>query len=808
MLHAVLLTVFATHAALLLFGAPFIFARKIEGGILMAVVLLAAAFAWGRMRHGAIALASHVIAWTLWIVYSAILLLADPANVGLYIPVVFIAAMLLGPAWAIAIGFSGAAIAALAIFGGDLGVNFPHFFPVPPASRFLFFITQTILAVVPFYVIGRNLTLALDHVRGELAEKALQESESRYRAMIATMAEGTMLRDMEGNLLLCNPAAERIIGLKAAEMGRWSFPLEGWRTIREDGSPFPHDEHPVMITMRTGRPCSTVVMGFQPGAGALKWISINSVALRRDNEDKPYAVLTTLSDITERKQAQQMLDRERALLRTLVDHLPDDVVILDTAGRFTMVNPAWLAQHGFATDEGVVGCTAIDLFDASLAAQVDAENNRIIETGIGLYNQSRVVPKADGGTRWVLISKIPMRDRDGKIVGVISIIRDVTELKNALDTLQQERNLLRAIIDSAPDAIYVKDREGRYVIMNKAGLRFRGVEDHDDIVGKTAHDYFPADVVLGIDKEDSDIMNSGQPLIDSQRRSVEPRGGNRWISTSKFPLTYGAGAVVGLVTINRDITELRNIIEEVRSLNVQLEGRVRMRTLELQETNKELEAFSYSVSHDLRAPLRSISGFGGYLLKDNYEQLDAEGKSRLQRILAASERMGELIDDLLMLARISRQAMSLRKVNLHALAHEAIAALREASPQRPVDVSIAPDLKIEADAGLMRVVVDNLLGNAWKFTGKRPDARIEVGFANIDGAGAYFVRDNGAGFDMGYAGKLFAPFQRMHTQQQFEGTGIGLATVKRIVERHQGRIWIESAVNRGTTVYFTVGGSA
>jgi signal transduction histidine kinase/ABC-type amino acid transport substrate-binding protein len=254
--------------------------------------------------------------------------------------------------------------------------------------------------------------------------------------------------------------------------------------------------------------------------------------------------------------------------------------------------------------------------------------------------------------------------------------------------------------------------------------------------------------------------------------------------------------------------ERMRLDRRIRQLNQELEERVRVRTAQLEAANHELETFSYSVSHDLRAPLRSISGFGSLLLQDNFEQLDTEGKARLQRILAASERMGQLIDDLLKLARISRQSISPRRVDLRALATEVIAALREASPGRRIEVTIAPDLTVEADVGLMRVVFDNLLGNAWKFTGKRDDARIELGSAISDGRRAYFVRDNGAGFDMSYAGKLFAPFQRMHTPQQFEGIGIGLATVKRIVERHHGRVWIESAVDRGTTVYFTVGGPA
>jgi light-regulated signal transduction histidine kinase (bacteriophytochrome) len=280
--------------------------------------------------------------------------------------------------------------------------------------------------------------------------------------------------------------------------------------------------------------------------------------------------------------------------------------------------------------------------------------------------------------------------------------------------------------------------------------------------------------------------------------------GAEYAETVKAPLLDSAGNVVGIVGISHDISARKHSEDVLHELNKSLAHK----SAELSALNTELEAFSYSVSHDLRAPLRRISGFGNFLLKDNFAQLDNEGQNRLQRILAASEQMGRLIDDLLTLARISRQSMSLREVNLDVLATQALGVLAEANPGRRVEIVIEPALKITADAGLMRVVVDNLIGNAWKFTGECAHARIEVGASAGDGERVYFVRDNGAGFDMTYAGKLFAPFQRLHAAQQFEGTGIGLATVKRIIARHEGRIWVESAVDRGTTVYFTVGSAA
>jgi PAS domain S-box-containing protein len=245
--------------------------------------------------------------------------------------------------------------------------------------------------------------------------------------------------------------------------------------------------------------------------------------------------------------------------------------------------------------------------------------------------------------------------------------------------------------------------------------------------------------------------------------------------------------------------------EALRRLNVELGQRVRDRTAELEVANQELETFSYSVSHDLRAPLRSIDGFSRILLEDYRDKLDDEGKDSLKRVRAASQRMGELIDDLLKLSHASRTEIRRAEVDLTALASEVAAELTRAEPTRSVHWVIAPGLVATGDPQLLREVIENLLGNAWKFTGKRTDAVIEIGATNAEGMGAFFVRDNGAGFDMAYVGKLFGAFQRLHSTTDFPGTGIGLATVQRIIHRHGGRVWAESEGNRGATFYFTLG---
>jgi len=258
---------------------------------------------------------------------------------------------------------------------------------------------------------------------------------------------------------------------------------------------------------------------------------------------------------------------------------------------------------------------------------------------------------------------------------------------------------------------------------------------------------------------------------------------------------------VGFACIARDITERRRNETAIAELNAELERRV----AELAAANAGLETFAYSVSHDLRGPLRAIDGFSKILLEQYSGQLDEQGQHFLARVRAGSQRMGHLIDDLLSLARINRAELQRSRIDLAPLAREAIEELRRHDPSRVVDAVIADRAPAHGDPRLLRAALDNLLGNAWKFTGKTAAPRIELGYEPGEAGAKYFVRDNGAGFDMAYAHKLFTPFQRLHEQAQFEGTGIGLATVQRIIARHGGRIWAESVVGQGATFWFTLG---
>jgi light-regulated signal transduction histidine kinase (bacteriophytochrome) len=257
-----------------------------------------------------------------------------------------------------------------------------------------------------------------------------------------------------------------------------------------------------------------------------------------------------------------------------------------------------------------------------------------------------------------------------------------------------------------------------------------------------------------------------------------------------------------ICTIVRDVTERKRAQERLRQLNEELEDRVRRRTTQLEAANRELEAFSYSVSHDLKAPLRAIDGFSQILLEDYSEALDEEGRDYLMRVRDAGSRMALLIEDLRTLSKVTRADMRRERVDLSALAREVVAEIGHSQPER--EVEIEDGLFAEGDARLLRVMLENLLGNAWKFTSREAEAKVGFGTSTYDGTPVYFVEDNGVGFDAAYADKLFGAFQRLHGESEFEGTGVGLSTVQRIIHRHGGRVWAEGTVGEGATFYFTL----
>jgi PAS domain S-box-containing protein len=366
------------------------------------------------------------------------------------------------------------------------------------------------------------------------------------------------------------------------------------------------------------------------------------------------------------------------------------------------------------------------------------------------------------------------------------------QLRAAEERAVAASSLLDAIVENIPDMVFVKDAaELGFVRFNRAGEELLGLT-RDQLIGKTDRDLFPAAEAEFFVAKDRETLR-GTVTVEIAEEPIQTQRGTRWLHTKKVPLLDALGAPRYLLGISHDITERKQALAELSAAKANAEHAIR-----------ELESFSYSVAHDLRAPLRAIDGFSQALFEDYGERLDDEGRRYLARVRQSAQRMAELIDDLLTLSRVTRSELRRSRVDLSALAHTLLGGLHRLDPERQVETVVEPGLVADADPQLTAIALDNLLGNAWKFTSKRPDGRIEVGRLPDRDELTYYVRDNGAGFDMTYRDKLFGVFQRLHTEVEFPGTGIGLATVARIAQRHRGRIWADGAVGEGATFYFTL----
>ncbi len=382
---------------------------------------------------------------------------------------------------------------------------------------------------------------------------------------------------------------------------------------------------------------------------------------------------------------------------------------------------------------------------------------------------------------------------DGDLSGLTQALDQELARRGTGSAAVHANRFLDAIIENIPDMIFVKDAEHlAFQRFNRAGEDLLGTP-RSALLGKNDYDFFPKDQAEFFQAKDRNTLES-KVLLDIPEEPIETKNGLRWLHTKKVPILDERGEARYLLGISEDITARKTAEAAL------------VRAKEAAEAaSRELEAFSYSVAHDLRAPLRAIDGFSQALLEDYSGVLDGEGREFLSRLRLAAQQMAQLIDDLLNLSRMTRSELRRLPIDVAALVRSSAESVQLACPGHRVQLVVAPDLSVSADPQLLRVVFDNLLGNAWKFTRKTPGPRVEVGMTSDRDVPTLFVRDNGAGFDMAYVKKLFGVFQRLHTANEFEGSGIGLATVQRIVHRHGGRIWAEGMVGEGATFYFTLG---
>lgn len=503
----------------------------------------------------------------------------------------------------------------------------------------------------------------------------------------------------------------------------------------------------------------------------------------------------------ERSRTETALALSSERFSKVFDCSPLPIVITHlTDGSHVDANPAYTATFGWTRDE-VRGRSALEFGSwPSPAARQRwvtelAARRRTRDYETTLQNKA--------GEKLSILISAEIIELEGQ-PHIIAFMHDQTQRQRLELAKHAALQRFEAIFQNVPNvAIKGFDVDGAILHWNRASERMYGIAAVNAI-GKSVRTLFLAsDNVGDFEAAVSAVRASGLPTEPVERPIVQPDGRTAWALSIMLPV-FVDNDLVEIFCMEVDITDMKCAAEEVRRLNVDLEARVAARTAELAALNRELEAFSYSVSHDLRAPLRSIDGFGHLLEQDCADRLDDAGKDYVSRMRRAAQRLARLIDDLLDLTRINRARIRPEDVDLSALAREIVDELRQSAPQRNVAVAIEDGLRVHGDPLLLRIALQNLLDNAWKYTAKTDSARVDFGCDLTTGQPAYFVRDNGAGFDIAYADKLFTPFQRLHNPRDFEGTGVGLASVARVVKRHDGRIWADAEPGKGATFWFTL----
>ena len=629
-----------------------------------------------------------------------------------------------------------------------------------------------------------------DHRRGELAAAQLA-------AIVQSSEDAIIGKNLEGVVTSWNSGAEKIFGYAAVEMV--GQPIV--RLIPPDRLP---EEVEILRRIRRGENIRHLETLRVRKDGQLIDVSITTSAIR-DSLGKIIGASKVARDITERKKTERAIreNEERMRLATeatgvgiwewnvLTNQIRWDAQMFRIYG----VPPT---KDGFV--EYATWSTAV--LPEDLSAQEESLQNTARHGGRG-SREFRIRRGGDGECRHIQAVETVRANPQGQTEWVVGTNLDITERKQ----MEAERERLVRLIEHSADFIAVADLEGRIIFMNNGARRMIGLRAGQDAHALHFTDYVPPewqdffrDTVIATARSQG-IWEGEMQLRNLQTDARVD------VARTTFLLRDEAGQPNCFATVTRDITGRKRAEAQIHRLNSELEQRVIERTAQLAAANQELEAFSYSVSHDLRAPLRAMNGFAGIVLEEFGPQLNADGRRYLERIHNGGQRMGELIDDLLAFSRLNRQPLHRERVDTAQLVQ---AVRNDAAPEqaaRPIQWQIGLLPMCDGDTALLKQVWVNLISNAIKYTRGRQPAIIEIGCEPQGGADVFFVRDNGTGFDMQYAHKLFGVFQRLHRADEFEGTGVGLAIVQRVIHRHGGRVWAEAAEGRGATFYFTLQGA-
>lgn len=475
------------------------------------------------------------------------------------------------------------------------------------------------------------------------------------------------------------------------------------------------------------------------------------------------------------------------------------IFMLDTMGNVISWNKGAERIKGYSSDEIIGKNMSVFYLDADIKEGVPAFNLQMALKN-GTYETEGWRKRKDRSVFWAGVTYTVLYDDKGIPAGFTKITRDLTARKKHEEEIKRANSFLDSVLENIPNMVFVKDaNELRFVRFNKAGEELLGYS-RNELLGKSDYDFFPKEQADTFTSKDKEVLECNK-VYDIPQEPVKTKHGERWLHTRKIPIKDANGKPLYLLGISEDITERKEYDEQVKQLNYDLTRSIN----ELELANKELESFSYSVSHDLRAPLRAIRGYTKILMEDYNDSLAEDAKKMMNSVANNAERMSQLIDDLLAFSRMGKKEITISKVNMTQTAQKALQGVKFANNNYLKGKVIIKDLlPAMADQSLVENVFTNLLSNAVKYSAKKENPLIEIDSYRNKEENVYSIKDNGVGFDMRYYNKLFGVFQRLHSYAEFEGTGVGLALVKRIVTRHGGNVWAEAEPGKGATFYFTL----